>query len=1038
MRTQVQRSFKWLLALLTICLFLPLNLYAQSGTISGTVTEESSGEPIPGATVSVQGTGIGAATSIDGTYEIDGVPVGEQTLVARFLGYVSQTERVQIIDGETLTVDFSLRESTVQMEELVVSVAATGSRRTEIGTDIERVGQQEIDKSVVSNLSELLNARATGLTISQSAGTTGSASRIRVRGATSLTQDNNPLIYIDGVRVSNATGTGPGSVDFGNGQTVSRLDDINPQDIANIQVLKGPTAAALYGSEAASGVILIETRRGTSGATQFALTTEQGFSRDVADYPDNYYNLTRFGGFTDINDATVQQFRPIVHPLTGDIYARNNPLENERSSPFSTGYNSSYSLSASGGVDAVSYYTSFKYDRQDGVLPNNDLESYSARLNLNASLSDDLEISASSGYTNRSLRLPDNDRSALGIVTNAGAGLPLFSFGTAPDGGRGDCLATVIAGLPESNCENQGNLTASFEDLTAVQNTQDVQRFTGSSTLRYSPFSWMTNQFTAGIDFIQTDNSNLVPPDSERPLGAISAGQRQSANVTDRILSLDYVTTLDWEPTRDVTSSTSVGLQYFTSRTELVQCTGQGGFGSPTATACDAALTFSGGSNLIETKEVGAFLSQRFGYNDYLFTTLSLRVDDNSAFGANQDEIYSPSINTSAVISDMPFWNIELISDLRVRAAWGTAAQAPNPFAAIQTFAPVRVEVDGTPSLGITPLDPGNPDLTAERNEEFEIGFDGGVLDNRLNFKFTYFNQETRDAIVATSVAPSLGFSGTRFVNIGAVSNEGFEAVINARAIDMDRFKWDVDFRLSTQDPIITDLGGEPPIIFGLGDDFQMFREGYAPGAFFGRVVESAERDADGNIVPGSVVLAPGNLDDPNRPNDRFLGQPNAKNQQSLGLTFTLFNRLRIYTLFDRSGGFQQMNMNERFRSPFIAEQTGSRRFAFRQAESSPEEQAMMEAGGATANPVFVQDADFVKWRELSVQYRVPERWLDRLGAVRSLSIAFGGRNLHTWTGYDGLDPELNFDGGTDSFNAGEFFTQPPPRSFFARLSSTF
>jgi len=210
MRTQVQSVIKWTVILSTLWLLLPFNSYAQSGTINGTVTEESTGEPIPGATVSVQGTGIGAATSIDGTYEIEDIPVGEQTLVARFLGYVSQTERVEILDGETLTVDFSLRESTVQMEELVVSVAATGSRRTEVGTDIERVGQQEIDKSVVSNLSELLNSRATGLSISESAGTAGSASRIRVRGATSLTQDNNPLIYIDGVRVSNATGTGPG------------------------------------------------------------------------------------------------------------------------------------------------------------------------------------------------------------------------------------------------------------------------------------------------------------------------------------------------------------------------------------------------------------------------------------------------------------------------------------------------------------------------------------------------------------------------------------------------------------------------------------------------------------------------------------------------------------------------------------------------------------------------------------------------------------------------------------------------------------
>ena len=1027
------------LTALVLTLLCTSLLAAQNATLRGQVRDEAL-RPVTGVTVQVPGTQHGAITNQQGQYTFT-LPAGTYEVEAQSIGYGAVRQSVTLAAGETATLNFELSAEAVQLNEVLVSLSATNARRAEVGTDIERLDATEaVDRGAVGTVSDLLTGRATGVTVSQSSGSVGGASQIRIRGSTSLTQDNNPIIDIDGIRVSNQTGTGPGSYDFGNGQTISRLDDLNPQDIASVQVMKGPTAAALYGSEAAAGVLLIETKKGAVGSHQLSVNIQEGILQDVADYPDNYFNLTA-AGFDDPNDPLIQQFRPVVDPATGDIYARHNPLENPLTSPLRTGHSSQYTASLSGGAQSLRYFGSLQYENQTGTLPNNELERYSFRANLETTPTEGLTISLNNSFIGSTIRLPDNDRSAVGMITNAGAGLPIFSRGTLPDGSAGDCLATVVAGTSENACDvRRGNLSASFDKLATIENTQDLGRMISGLQARWTPFDWFANRIAVGIDFIQTKNRNSVPLDPDRPFGPDSDGLINDSRVTDRTLTLDYAGTVTFEPTPSLRSSTTVGVQYFNSDTELVACEGSGGFASNTANACDAALIFSGRSDKIQNIEVGALFQQQLAYNDYLFGTGGIRVDDNSAFGENQGGIWSPSFNVSAVLSSMPFWRLdpERVSDFRVRAAWGTAAQAPNPFAHARTLRPVRLtDADGTQRTGVSLLDPGNPDLTAERNEEWEVGFDSNFFGERLNTKFTYFSQKTTDAIVQTRVAPSSGFSGPRYVNLGAIENNGIEFLAGVQLLRRGDFRWEVEAKLSTQDPVITDLGGQPPILFGLSADHQMFREGFAPGAYFGRVVTSAERDADGAIIPGSIVFAEQTVGDPSATNHVYLGRSQPSNQQSLSTTFTLFQNFRLYAQFDRAGGFQKMNMSESFRSPFIANSSGSRRFAFRKAESSPEEQAMMELGGNARTSVFVEDATFVKWRELTLSYSVPDavarRWVGGSGA----NVTLGARNLYTWTGYSGLDPELRYDGGRDSFNAAEFFTQPPGRSLFLRVGLT-
>lgn len=1028
-----------LLSLLSLLLLIPADTAAQQSTIRGEVTDRENLAPIANATVQVVDTDLGALTDQNGRFTLEVSP-GTHQIRVTMIGHQTAFRTVTVDEGESVDLTIRLPVSTVQLEELTVTtLAARETRREELGTDIESLNAEAaVEQGAIGSFSNLLNARATGVSVNFSSGESGTASKVRVRGQVSLTQSNTPLVYLDGVRVSNATGTGPGAIDFGGGPTISRLDDINPRDIATVEVIKGPTAAALYGAEAASGVLVLTSRKGTVGTPRITLAAEQGLKADHTAYPDNYYNLTRNTGRTDMDAPELQQWRPIRNEATGDVFLRDNPLENAHTDPFRKGFTGDYTLSLRGGVEDVSYFGSGSFRTDEGVLPNNDAERLTGRANLQADLGERIDVAFNTGFIRNRVRYNGSGRSALGFMTNAGAGLPQFSYGTTPSGEPGDCMGTLLFGMDESLCEGrQGNLTANFDKLSTIENTQETYRFIPSVQLRSRPTDWFSTRLTLGLDLVQTRDRNLVPLDPDRPFGTESQGVIIDNRTTGINTTVDYAGTISAELSDDLTSSTTAGFQLFGSETEVVGCEGQG-FSAPNAIACDAALTFSGVSNRVEINEMGGFLQEQLSYRDYLFGTAAVRVDDISSLGENEGLIVSPSVNVSAVLSSMPFWNLDEVNNFRLRLAYGTAAQSPAPFAAARTFRPVRLtDETGGELPGVSLLDPGNPDLKAEKNQEFEAGFDAGFLDNRFSLKFTYFDNKLTDGILARRVSPSTGFSGEQFVNIGAVTNRGVEAQLNALAMNRENIRWDMSLQFSTQASKITDMGGLAPILLGAQVN-GMLHEGFAPGSYYGPVIVNAERDANGDIVPESIEFAPGDLAVSGRPNFRYLGRPDPTNQQSLSTTLTLFDRLRVFTLLDRAAGHQKMNDTQGTRTPFIEGISGSREFALRQAESSPEDQAAMELDIADGAQVFVEDADYIKWRELTIGYEFPRSWLNALGPVQNATLTLGARNLATITDYSGLDPELSVGGGRDNFTSGDFFEQPPPRSYWARVNLVF
>jgi len=995
----------------------------QQATVRGTVTDQA-GAAVTSASVRVVGTQKGAIVDESGHFALTLAP-GTYRIEARALGYRRTVQSVTLQAGESRTVDFVLEVSAVQLDEVVASVTAGQTSRREIGTDIATIdAAQQVEEGAVTNFSQLLHGRATNVQVTETSGAVGSGSRIRVRGINSLTGNNNPLLIVDGVRVNNETGL----LGINRGQTFSRFNDINPQDIKSIEVVKGPSATALYGSEASPGVVIITTKSGSERQTGMRATigTEQGFMRDVTDYPTNFADVTPY--VSGASDPLLSEWPVTTNDLTGQVFVTDNPLMDASTRPFRTGVRSGFFGNIRGTTDAFSYYSSARFDDDQGTLPSNYSHKLNFRANFQGRPSDILTLDISTGYISSKTNLPKSGNNTSGYAANGFAGRPFSAVGTG-----GDCLATVLAGTDASFCDKNGNVRAGFDKIEPILSLDNVERFTASAVTTLTPTPWMVNTVKVGADVTSESFQDAIPFDPDVPFSFAAGGENFLTKPVTRTYTADVSTRINYGITGDLSGRTAGGAQYFQHKIETVSCEGRV-FPNDKATACDAAVSLRGFSGLSEKVEIGAYLQQQFNYREYLFLTGALRVDDNSSLGASQSAIWSPSVNGSFVVSDLPSWNVGWLNELRLRAAWGEATQAPPQYAADRTFVITRL---GGTTAGLSPLDPGNPDLGPERSRELEVGFNAGAFDNLLGLDVTYFHRTVNDAIIPRPVAPSSGFPNPQFVNLGELTNHGFEASLDADLMHNDKVDWTARLQFSTTRSEVTNLGLDAPIFLGFD---QVIADGYAPGAYISRVITSAERDSNGDIVPGSIQYAPGDLGDGS--GRRVVGQPIPTNTESFQTTVTFFKRFMVSTLFDRAGGHQIFSTEEAARNPSnlggINSSFGDR-WAYRQSRESPVNQAMMEQDNLVGDHagVFIHDADFIKWREVTVSYDVPAFLARKLGASGARVYA-GGRNLATFTSFPGVDPEVNQNGARDNLRVVQGNTFPASLTFYGGLSVTF
>lgn len=961
----------------------------QTGPVAGTVRAAQSAQPLNGAQVTILGTTLGAVTDSRGRFRIEDVTGPQVTLRVQLIGYRPVERSVSV--GST-DLRFSLTQRAVQLEELVVTGTPGETQARAIGNSVSNVDAADaVEKGSPQDIQGLLSGKVAGVAIQPGSGNLGTGGVTRVRGLSTLSLTNEPLIYIDGVRINNEPRSGPS---IRGGQQVSRINDIPPESIESIEIIKGPAASTLYGTEASNGVIQIITKKGTEGAPQFNLRVKQGANwlmNPDERLPTNYA----------LDPGTGEL-------LSLDLVAR---AEDEGNPIFTTGHAQSFDGSLNGGFEeGFSYYMSAGFDDETGMLDYNWRKRLNGRLNLSYQVSENFNINANFSALRNETRL-----------------------GQAADGW--DVIGQIVWGSPnQAETATRGFLRATPEAVATIDSRARIDRFIGSMNLQHRATDWLRHRLNIGVDVGDETNSILFPrhPDGASFFfGDLSLGNKELERLKATFTTVDYAATASLDLAEDIVSETSVGGQLISKQTEITTAEGRV-FPVPGVESVGGAATTFGGEDFLENKTLGVFVQERLSWKNRIFITGALRGDDNSAFGENFNFVTYPKLSGTWVVHEEPWFNVPLFNALRVRAAYGESGQQPDVFAAVRLFTPTSGP-GGTSTA--TPSNIGNPDLEPEVGKEIEAGFDAGLLEDRLGINFTYFSRTTEDAIVQRGVAPSSGFSGSQFVNLGRVEGSGFELGLDGTVIQADRLDWQLGFTLSHNDNEVTDLGGLPPVSVGAR---QAHREGYPVGAFFFRRVVDAAVDSDGNVTEmlceggpeggGTVACA----DAP----DVFNGVPYPTWTSSISTTVNFLDRFQLYGLVDYEDGHHLLNGDVGAAHVLLRNS--------REIQKTGDKDPFLAAYDAMNmwRVAGFMDAGFAKLREISLSYMLPENWIAQFGAERA-RLTLSGRNLATlWQATDQIygrpvmDPEVRL---TSSEFSGYVQTVLPQMTqFFATVSVTF
>lgn len=968
---------------------------AQQGEVTGRVTDAATGQPLAGAQVMVVGTNLGTLTNSTGNYVIRGVTAGSPRVRVLYIGYSEQTTTVNLVAGGTATVNFELQASAIALSPIVVT--ATGEqRRIEVGNSTATINASELTQTrPVASMADLLTARTPGVNVIP--GTqTGAGVRIRIRGNSSISLTNNPIYVIDGVRVEGTTGSG--SIGVG-GTQPARINDINPEEIESIEIVRGPSAATLYGTDAANGVIVIRTKRGIAGRTQWTAYTEQSAITDRNDYPDAYWGWT--AGSTRRNTLQCILTQVATGACAQDSVTMYNLHNDREATPYGTGHRQMYGVQARGGSETVRYFVHTEWENEDGVLKvpefdqrwlderglslrpeqrtPNALNRVSARANLDIDLGGNADLAVNMGYTTQLLRLPRSDDSGIpGVATNTFGG-PGYKFMENPAG-------EVLHGWRE----------VTPREIYQSVTEQDVDRVIGSLTSNWRPRDWLGARATIGLDYLSRVETQLCRfgecVDVGTPSERLGFKRDNRSNFYTHTVDAAGYATRAFTP--DLEGRTTVGVQF---TNVLFHRNGTYGRILPPGSTSVGATTEQFTSEVnTASRTLGSFLEQNLAFRDRLFLTGAVRTDRNSAFGEDFSTVFYPKLSVSWVVSDEPFFPaLQAVNQLRLRSAYGASGVQPGTTDALQYYSAttgIGEAGDEQPGLVFTTL--GNRSLRPERSTELEVGADATLWNNRVSAELTWYTKTSRDALISRTLPPSLGTGATvRFENLGEIRNRGWEALLQLQLVESPSFGWDVLLNGSTNDNVVISMGGLPDIVHSAT---LATREGYPIRGWWSRRLVGWN-DANGNniIEPSEIEVSA---------QDEYHGPSLPTHEAAFTTGFDFLNRqLRIAGMVDYKGGHILYNNTERIRCASRNNCSG-----LINPNASEYEQArtvMVRSGGG--NGGFFEKGDFIRFREASLSYNAPERMVSRFLGGRSLLATLAARNLGVlWTEYTGVDPE--------------------------------
>jgi TonB-dependent starch-binding outer membrane protein SusC len=759
-----------LLSSMAATLFAVASLHAQAtpaatGSVVAIVTDRTTSLPLEAVRVQLGATPIGGNTDARGRALVRGVPTGAQTLRFTRIGYRPESQAVTIVAGDSVQVSVTMTQSAVELAAVVTTGTGGAIEKRRLGSSVGTVDVADLQERIpITDIGSALAAKVTGLRSTAVGGGAGGAKDLRIRGIASFSLNQRPVVYIDGVRVDKRadewTST-PGITgkiaccSFSGGTSTDRLNDLNPDDIERVEVLKGAAAATLYGSEATNGVIQIFTKRGKSDSRPaWGIGIVSGFDRLRENLPTKH-----FPRFTGPDGTRARDANSLID---------NGPYQN-------------YDVSVQGGGTRSTYFISGGYVDQDGSLQPNWEKKGNARLNLTFLPTDKWTVEARTSFTRNRIAELQAGNNWTALLGNAMNGDPRTATATRPFG---------EAWVPVS-------------DIQQMETFSDANRWTGGLTVNYAMRQDFTHRLTVGLDAVNEEKSRFFPFSGNYGPAGVTAGQRNLGGRNFSSFTFDYLGTFTHALPWGIGSDFSFGGQGFRENERLSIAVGNS-FAGPGVSTVSAASVQSAGEVYTEVVNVGGLVQERLAFADKLFITGGLRIDGNSAFGNNYGFKKYPKADVSWVVSEynvLPKW----VSSLKLRSAIGQAGKTPGAFDQFQTFAS-RSVYQGEP--GVVPDNPGNPDIRPETTTELEGGFEAGFFGDRLGIEASLYRANTKDAIVPKQNAPSEGFATERKVNLGEIRNNGWEASVNYLVFSKKQSEWTANLRLDGNKNKVTDLGG--------------------------------------------------------------------------------------------------------------------------------------------------------------------------------------------------------------------------------------
>lgn len=1021
---------------------------ADSVRVRGTVVDSATREPIASVRVSVDGSNRQATTDERGNFILARVSSGSHVLSAHRLGYSPLRRTIVLEAGRDTSIVIVLRSAPNRLKE-IVTTGAGDREKLEIGNSVVKINVDSIMATTpVATMSSLLAFRVPGLMTQRGSGAVGSPTRLRLRGTNSIESDNAPIIILDGIRITNDVKTAESNTLYagvvggaGSNDLSQRLDDIDPNSVASIEVLKGPAASTLYGSDAAAGVIIIRTKRGQAGPPRWTAYADHRILSQTKDYEFPVKQLggpVSGGGYWDTNCNLYAQSMGQCVPADVDPVGF-NMLQDPRFTPQATGYTQSMGMNVTGGNEGLQYYLGGTYLRQLGTAKLPEVNQTWIEAGRGGKPLPE-EIIRPNARRNASV----NSR-----ITGTFMGHSNFALGASFISQYQRVGNDGMSALLGSSAIRMPNDTSPVDGWASWygQRTEHVKHVIGNATINLQPQWWggdvVSGNVTYGWDYSMNDDRYEAPRNSCAPLcqgtndqgylGYINAGRRSNSSQ-----SLNLGTTVNLPVTSWLSSHSRLGANYQKNKTYSL-------YGNNSNLGVGRGLYTARGTDFIselgdERATAGWYFEEQLNLRqDRLFVTGGLRQDAGSAFGdAIAQPVYS-KWNVSWVASEEPFFRPlrQYVSLFRVRFATGSAGIMPASTARLRTYAMQGNFVldNGSPTGDFAELaSPGNPNLRAERSQEYEGGFDIDLFDQRVAFDATWFRKFTRDAIYRGPVAGSVGPSVTRAfrANVGDVYNKGFELGSTVRVLDNNAVSYVVRGSLSSSTNELTRLAPGIVSFISLSASGDLYTgnetrvvENYP---LFGRwaypITGWADENQNDIIDPWEVHVGDSlSYVGPNSP--KYVASLN----NHLGF---LGNRLTVDANFAYSGGMTQFNS---------ARRSIAQRLSVNQGLDNFEDQACIMATYSVGNRhatdwCFMETVKVLRFQDLSVGYMLPTSLVKSMH-VRSASVHLTANNIAHWSNYHGIDPGIN----TTPVNgnavvAGAAF--PAPREYGIRVQVQF